>query len=293
MSTGSSISVLGLGAMGSRIAANYAAAGHGVTVWNRSVDTAERFGAEHGVSVAQTPRSAAEGADFVVSLVTDDAAACAVWLDPDRGAFAAMGPGAVGIESSTITPGTARRLAREALDADVSFVEAPVVGSRPQAEARALVYLLGGAADDIAAARPVIDVNAAHAEHLGAVGTAATMKLAVNGLFAAQVAVFAEIFGLIERSDLETEAAIDTLTGLPITSPALQRVLGLIGERRYEPNFPVRLVAKDLGYLARAAEELGASVPVLEAAGEVYRQSALGEQCDLDISGIAERYQAS
>lgn len=137
-----------------------------------------------------------------------------------------------------------------------------------------------------------IDVNAGNSVHVGSIGNAATMKLAINGLFAAQVAAFAEIAGFIERSNLDTDSAMKTLAALPITSTGLQRVLGLIDDREYEPNFPVHLVAKDLGYLAEAAREISAAIPIVDATRSIFDDGASNaEERDLDIAGIARRYQ--
>lgn len=287
----SRITVLGLGAMGARMAANFAGTGHDVTVWNRTGAVAEQLAETHGFTTAATPRAAVDRADFVVSMVSDDEAALDVWTHDEYGALTAVGPDAIAIESSTLTPATVRRLGDAASAVGVRFVEAPVVGSRPQAEAGALFFLLGGDDDAVQAVAPIIDVNAGNRKHVGALGNAATMKLAINGLFAAQVAAYAEVAGFIERSDLDTAAAFETVAALPITSPGLQRILGLIAERDYSPNFPVHLVAKDLGYLIRAAEVLGAELPIVEATGSVFTRAAAGDERDLDIAGIAHRYQ--
>lgn len=287
----SNITVLGLGAMGSRMAVNYANAGHDVTVWNRTAATAEQLATEHALTAAKTPRSAAVGADFVVSMVSNDEAASYVWLDPDNGALPAMTAGSVGIESSTLTAATASLLGDSARAAGIGFVEAPVVGSRPQAYAGALFYLLGGETAAIEAAQLIIDVNAGKSTHVGKIGNAATIKLAINGLFAAQVAVYAEIAGFIQRSDLDTAQAINTLAALPITSPGLERILGLITDRNYEPNFPIHLVAKDLGYLTTSARTAQAKTPIIDATQAVFEDGATGDEQNLDIAGIARRYQ--
>lgn len=289
----SKITVLGLGAMGSRMAINYANAGHHVTVWNRTAATAEQLATAHALTAAETPRSAAAGADHVVSMVSNDEAASYVWLDPNNGALAAMTTDAVAIESSTLTATTASMLGDTARTAGIQFVEAPVVGSRPQADAGMLFYLLGGEAEAIKAAQPVIDVNAGKSTHVGKIGNAATMKLAINGLFAAQVAAYAEIAGFIEQSDLDTAQALDTLAALPITSPGLERILGLIADRNYEPNFPIHLVAKDLGYLTTAARTAGAKTPIIDTTTTVFNDGANGNEQNLDIAGIAERYQTA
>lgn len=286
----SGIGVLGLGAMGSRLAVNYANAGHHVTVWNRTPGVADDLAAAHDAITATSIRRAVGDADVVVSMVSDDAAAIAVWLGND-GALASMRPGSIAIESSTLTPDVVRDLAEAASAVEVRFVEAPVVGSRPQADAGALFYLLGGDPDAIEGAMPIIDINAGSSTRVGDAGTAALMKLAINGVFAAQVAAFAEIVGFVERSALDTVAAIATLAELPITSPGMQRILGLIENRAFEPNFPIHLVAKDLGYLTETSHRLGADVPVIRAASTVFADGVDGGLAELDIAGIARRYE--
>lgn len=285
----SRITVLGLGAMGSRMAANYSNAGHDVTVWNRTAAIVDALADARAVTSAPSPSQAAVGADVVVSMVSDDDAAVAVWLGDD-GALAAMRHDAIAVESSTLTPATVRRLAAAAVARGVRFVEAPVVGSRPQADAGSLGYLLGGDQDAIDAVMPVIEINAGSAIRVGECGDAAIMKLAVNGLFAAQVAAYAEVVGVLERSSLDVDAVIATLSSLPITSPGLQRILGLIAEREFDPNFPIRLVAKDLGYLVDASGDLGAAVPMVEAARAAFERARDDDLGDLDIAGIACSY---
>lgn len=285
----SRITVLGLGAMGSRMAANYSNAGHDVTVWNRTAAIVDALADARAVTSATSPSQAAVGADVVVSMVSDDDAAVGVWLGDD-GALAAMRHDAIAVESSTLTPATVRRLAAAAVARGVRFVEAPVVGSRPQADAGSLGYLLGGDQDAIDAVMPVIEINAGSAIRVGECGDAAIMKLAVNGLFAAQVAAYAEVVGVLERSSLDVDAVIATLSSLPITSPGLQRILGLIADREFDPNFPIRLVAKDLGYLVDASGDLGAAVPMVEAARAAFERARDDDLGDLDIAGIASSY---
>src|SRR5919109_4498430 len=137
------IAVLGLGAMGSRMAANLVKAGYGVRVWNRTADAATPL-VEAGARQAPSPREAAAGAAFVIAMLRDDEASRKVWLDPENGAFRALDPQAVAIESSTLTLDWIRNLGQAAAEQGLSLLEAPVAGSRPQAEAGQLIYLCGG-----------------------------------------------------------------------------------------------------------------------------------------------------
>ena len=283
------ISLLGLGAMGARMAERLGAAGHTLTIWNRTPERATEVADRTGAAVATNPAAAADGADVVISMVRDDEASRDVWLGPD-GVVASLGPHSLAIESSTLS----RRFVLELADAvratGAGFVEAPVVGSRPQAEAGALFVLAGGPSDSIERARPVLEAYGAAVRHVGEVGDAAVMKLAINSLFAGQVALYAEVAGLLDRSTVPTGEALELLAELPITSPGLQRIVGLFRERRFEPNFPVALVAKDLAYAGRLGAGLDADLPVIDAVAEVFDAGAAGPQTDLDIAGIVDRY---
>src|SRR5919108_6149471 len=129
--------------MGARMAARLAQAGHPLVVWNRNRTRAEPL-ASLGASIADTPRDAAAGTDVVIAIVADDSASRAVWLG-DAGALAGARPGAVRIESSTLTPAWIRELATAAAEHGCDFLDAPVTGSRTQAEAGELLFLVGGA----------------------------------------------------------------------------------------------------------------------------------------------------
>ena len=278
--------VLGLGAMGARMARRLVDAGHDVTVWNRSRDRVDALATTIDVRSADRAVDAVAHADLVISMVRDDSASYDLWLG-DEGALDALPRGAVLVEASTLSPGAARRLGEAAAAREIEMLEAPVIGSRPQAEAGALVSLIGGLDETLERARPRLEAYSGTILPVGAIGTAALVKLAVNGLFAIQVAAYGEIIGLLEATAPDVDACT-LLAGLPITSPGLQRVLGLIERRDFAPNFPVELVAKDLAYL----ESLGATedLPLSGTAARVFADAASGPLAELDISGIASRY---
>ena len=144
---------------------------------------------------------------MVLACVRDDEAARAVWLDDERGAVQGLAAGALAIDSSTLTPDTVRELDAALREAGARFVEAPVVGSRPQAEARALVHLVGAREADFAAAQPVLARLGKAAHHLGAPGDGAVMKLAVNAYFATQAAALGELLGFAARAGVGAERA--------------------------------------------------------------------------------------
>ena len=181
------IAVLGLGAMGRRMARRLVAAHHEVVVWSRS-GTPEELRALATVRTASSPRAAASEADVVVSMVTDDDASHAVWADRETGALAGLRHDALVIESSTLTPAWVASLGAQVKAAGGRFLDAPVVGSRPQAEAGSLVHLVGGTEEDLARARPVLASWSSAVHHLGPSPSGTVAKLAVNALFGIQVA---------------------------------------------------------------------------------------------------------
>ncbi|MDJ1008957.1 MAG: NAD(P)-dependent oxidoreductase [Paracoccaceae bacterium] len=242
------LAFLGLGAMGRRMAKNLIAAGHDVTVWNRSPGAADGLGA----NTAASPAEAVGGAEMAISMVTDDDAARAVWLGAD-GALAALPPGALAIEASTVSPGWVAELAAAAGERGSRLVDAPVAGSRPQAEAGELVFLAGGAADDIARFDPVAKAMGKAVLHAGGTGRGAVLKLMVNGLLAVQTAALAELLAFGAKGGLDPETAVALLTPVPVTSPAAAFVAGQIARGAHEPLFTVDLMEKDLGYLLQGA----------------------------------------
>jgi len=275
------IAFLGLGAMGARMAARLAAAGHAVTVWNRSPEAAAPLLAA-GARQAATPAEAAAGAAIVFSMVTDDTAARGIWLGA-TGAAAALRPGAIAIESSTVTPAWVRELAGVLAPRGIGLLDAPVAGSRPQAEAGQLVFMVGGQTDALDAARPALEPLAARILHVGAVGQGAVLKLAVNALFAAQLASVAELLGYLEANGFAREAAGELLGGFPIVAPPVAGAARMMAARSTAPLFTIDLLAKDLGYLIDSGAELpgaAANRAVLARA----QQAGLGQQ---NVSGLA------
>ncbi|AYD04230.1 NAD(P)-dependent oxidoreductase [Neorhizobium sp. NCHU2750] len=240
------LAILGLGAMGVRMARRLVSAGNEVVVWNRTIPTAD---AVPGATIGSSPRSAATGADAVIAMVRDDAASRAVWLDPDHGALAGLSAHALAIESSTLTPGWARDWATEVGKIGGIAVEAPVSGSRPQADAGQLVYFLGGEAEDIAQARPLLTPLGHAFHHVGAVGAGAVIKLVTNSLLALQVGAWSELLPLMQREGLDIDGAVTALSTTSSFAPVGGYLLSLMHSANHAPQFPIELIAKDMAYV--------------------------------------------
>jgi 3-hydroxyisobutyrate dehydrogenase len=279
------VAFLGLGAMGQRMARRLANAGVELSVWNRS-GTRSFAGARH----AGKAREAVADARVVFSMVRDDAASRAVWLGAD-GALSSMRPDTVAIECSTLSPAWVTELAAAASRAGVHLLDAPVVGSRPQAESGGLVFLAGGSLEVVERARPLLNHMGNAVHHVGASPAGAYVKLLVNALFGVQVAAVAELLGFAAKAHLDMEMLMKALEGLPVLSPSAKgAVAGMLG-RRFEPMFPVDLAAKDFRYILKAAADLGSRVPTARSASEAFDEGRAQGLENENLTAIAKLYE--
>jgi 3-hydroxyisobutyrate dehydrogenase len=252
---------LGLGAMGQRMARRLRDAGHEVIVWNRTPAAAQALVAV-GARSAASPRAAADGADVVWSMVYDDPASRSVWLDPTHGAAAALSPDAIAIESSTLSPPWVAELGAAVTARGAHFIDAPVAGSRPQADAGQLIFMVGGETAVIERVRPLLAALGGAVHHVGPVGSGAWLKLTVNALFATQVAAVAEQLGLLRSAGLDVAKALEALRAMPVMSGAASGAGQLMLAGNYAPQAPVDLIAKDLRYAVESGQRAGVALPV-------------------------------
>lgn len=284
------IAFIGLGAMGSRMAAALLAAEFPLTVYNRNPERARPLEAK-GAARADSPREAASEADVVISMVTDEDASRSVWLDDRNGAIHGIRAGSVAIESSTLTPAWAKTLAEKITRRNAGFLDAPVAGTLPHAEARQLIHLVGGEASALERVRDVLSAMSTAIHHVGAVGDGMLMKLAVNAILGIQTAAIAEVLALLTRSGIDPNEALETLGALPIASPAMMRAGGLMAARNFAPNFPINLVEKDFTYLLQTTESIDMPAPLAKAVRALCacaKQAGLG---DADIAAFAQLYE--
>lgn len=284
------IAFLGLGAMGSRMAHRIVAdKSIELSVWNRSSKATEPF-ASIGVRVGETPADAVRDADVVISMVTDDAAARSVWLAPDTGALAAIKPGAIAVESSTVSPTWIDALNDAAVARGIEVIDAPVAGSRPQAEAGQLIFMVGGNAQTIDRVRDALAPMAAAVHHVGDIGKGATLKLAVNTLFAAQLQSVAELLGFLARSGVQPTRAAELLAHFPVTSAPAAGAAKLMAAQAETKLFTIDLLEKDLGYAVELANSLGTALPGATRTREVFQSAQANGWGDQNFSSIAKLF---
>ena len=280
------IAFLGLGIMGSGMARRLLVNGFPLTVFNRNADKAKPFAAE-GAIVTTSPREAAARADIIISMVADDVAARSLWLG-DNGALAAAKPGVVCIECSTVTVNWVRELAAAAIARGCGFLDAPVTGSKNQAAAGELNFLVGGDAATLEKVRPVFAAMGKAVVHIGPTGSGAMIKLINNFVCGAQVASLAEALAMIEQSGLDRAKALEVLTGGAPGSPLVKAVAARMTAPDFTPNFLLRLMAKDLGYAIHEGGKLLVELVTAKAALEDFQRAIATGHGDKDISAIVE-----
>ena len=280
------IAFLGLGLMGGGMARRLLGAGFPLAVFNRDPAKAAPLAAA-GATVAATPREAATGASLIISMVADDSAARAVWLGHD-GALAGAAPGTVCVECSTVTVGWVRALAAAAAAENCGFLDAPVTGSRTQAAAGELNFLVGGPAVTLEQARPALAVMGKSVTSLGPVGSGALLKLINNFLCGVQVASLAEAIVMIERGGLDRAKALEVLTGGAPGSPLVKAVSARMTAADFTPHFHVRLMAKDLTYASEEAAAHALTLATAAAALKLFQAATTAGHGDQDIAAIIE-----
>lgn len=281
-----SIALLGLGTMGGGMATNLLNAGYPLTVYNRTRDKAERF-AVLGARIADTPSAAAKGARIVISMLADDEASRETWTG-EQGALQAVAKGSILIESSTLSPVWVTELAELSAAVGAELVDAPVTGSRTQAEAGQLSFLAGGSDAAVAAVTPVLLAMGKEVQHLGQTGSGAKLKLINNFLCGVQAASLAEGLAWLERSGLDRDKALGILKAGAPGSPLLANLSARMTNRDYSVNFLLMLMSKDLQYAHDAAAKLGVELTTAANARLLFEKAVLMGYGEQDMSSVVE-----
>ncbi len=286
------VSFLGLGAIGTPMAAHLAKSDRSLKVWNRTASRAAAFAAEHGVTHAATPAEAARDADVVITClpVSHDVASL---LDGEDGLLAGLASGAILVDCTSGDPATSRRIAGRLAERGIRFVDAPVSGGVAGAVAGALTVMVGGEAATLEQVRPVLDRFAKKVVHCGAVGTGDAVKAVNNALLAAHLWGAAEGLVALRKAGVDPAVALDvinTSSGRSNASMNLfpERVL----TRAFPRTFRLALLDKDVGIAAEVAREQKVPAPLLQMTTELFRAAhiALGEEADhVEVVRFIER----
>jgi 3-hydroxyisobutyrate dehydrogenase len=280
------VALLGLGTMGAGMAANLLKAGFSLSVYNRTVAKARAL-TDAGARLAATPAEAAKDASVIISMLSDDIASREVWLGSD-GALEAAGKGAILIESSTVSPTWIAELAEATSQRGLDLLDAPVTGSRTQAEAGQLSFLVGGSDAALEKTAPVLKAMSKEIIHLGSVGSGAKMKLINNFLCGVQVASLAEGLTWIERSGLDREKALMVLKSGAPGSPLLGAISTRMASQNYAVNFLLTLMTKDLLYAQNEAALNNVELKTAEVARSLFEAAIAQGLGNEDMSSVIE-----
>ena len=279
------IGFIGLGIMGSRMAANLQKHGHSLVVFNRTREKAEPLLAE-GAKWAHSPAALARQVEAIFTMLAHPDAVEQAALGED-GFLRHPQPGQMWIDCSTVNPSFSKRMAAEAKSRGVGFLGAPVTGSKRQAELATLTFWVGGEKSDLETRRPLLDCMGNKIIHCGGPGTGASLKMVMNQLLGMTMASFAEGLVLGESLGLSRKILFEALLGSPAAAPFLAVKRDRIESGNYDPaDFPLRWLQKDLHLAAVSAYETGAAMPLTNAAKEVYRLAIRDGRGGEDFSAI-------
>ena len=276
------IAFLGLGIMGRPMAANLVKTGHEVLVWNRSAR-------QHieGAHTAVSPAEAATEADVVWTCVADTAAVERVMFAED-GAEQSLREGTIVVDSSTISPSATLRFAERVNARGVHWVDAPVTGSKIGAESGQLIFIVGGAPEPVEYLQPLFKAMGKLVIHIGDTGKGQSAKLCMNLMIALIYEGFAEAFTLGQKLGVDPHKFIELVQASMVRSGVVDYKAPFVLRHDYSPNFPLRLMHKDIKLMLDAAQESRVKLPGLETVEEVYDVAEEEGMSDLDYMATLE-----
>ena len=272
------VAFLGLGIMGRPMAANLVKAGHEVSTWNRSVG--KEVG---GARAAVSPAEAARGAEVVWMCVSDTAAVEQVLFGPE-GVQKGLEAGAVVVDSSTISPSATLRFAERIRGKGCDYVDAPMTGSKIGAESGQLIFIVGGAEQTVDRLKPLFAAMGKLMVRVGETGQGQSAKIAMNLMIALTYEGFAEGLTLATKLGVKAEKLLELVNASMVRSGVVEYKAPFVLKRDFSPNFPLRLMHKDIHLMLEAARETRIKLPALETVEEIYEIATDEGQADLDYA---------
>ena len=287
MSVPERVGFVGLGIMGSRMAANLCRAGHELTVWNRTVATARTWAQQHGATVAADPAAVAAASDVLITMVVDGAQVQDVLLGPG-GAVHGARAGLLCVDMSTIAPDATRRIGAALGDHGIGFVDAPVTGSSPKAQDGTLTIMAGGREEDLERARPLFDVMGRLVVHCGPLGAGQTVKVVSNAVTATNAAVLAQALLVGRRAGLDLDALVEVMGAGSAASTMVTLKAGPMLAHDYAPLFKLDHMLKDVTLALGVAAEAGAPFGYAAETHELFVAAAARGFGDADFAAVLE-----
>jgi 3-hydroxyisobutyrate dehydrogenase-like beta-hydroxyacid dehydrogenase len=263
------IGFIGMGIMGSRMAANLQKKGHELVLFNRTREKARPL-LDQGATWADTPAALARLAQVVITMLSKPDAVAEVALHGNHSFLDALAPDSLWIDCTTVNPSFSRRLAGEAAVRQVRFLDAPVAGSKGPAEAGQLIFFVGGRSPDLDSARPLFEAMGKAVFPMGGHGTGSAMKMVNNIILGQAMTAFAEALAFGEALGMSKQTMFEILATSPVTAPFLNTKRQKFENDDYSVEFPLQWMHKDLHLAAETAFETGAALPGMNAAKELY-----------------------
>ena len=281
------VAVVGTGRMGSAMARSLARSGSDLILQNRTPDRAAALASELGGRTVATPAEAAAAADVVITMLANQEAVESAWNGPD-GLLSGARSGSVLVDMSTVPPSVIESFASDAAAAGAGILDAPVSGSVPLAETGKLTIMAGGSAEDLERARPVLEQLATSIHHIGPLGTAAALKLAVNTLIFGLNQSVSEALVLAERAGISREIAYDVFAAGAAGAPYVNYKRAAFVDPEHTPvAFSLDLAAKDLRLILDLADAVGAPMPQTRVNQEIVQAATDEFGPDRDTSIVA------
>jgi 3-hydroxyisobutyrate dehydrogenase-like beta-hydroxyacid dehydrogenase len=284
------VAFLGLGIMGSRMAANLRRAGHDLRVWTRTTAKAHAWAGEHGARAAATPAEAARDAGAVVSIVVDGPQVAGVLTGPD-GAMHGAAAGTLFVDMSTIGPAAARDVHATLAGAGHRFVDAPVTGSSPKAEDGTLTIMAGGEAADVDEARPLFEAMGSLVVHAGPVGHGQLVKVINNTVAAANAAVVAQALLVGRAAGADLDALVAVMQAGSGASAMLALKAGAMRAHDYETLFKTAHMRKDVDLCLAEAAAAGVPFPAGAAVREALVAAEDAGYAEADFAALLSAYE--
>jgi 3-hydroxyisobutyrate dehydrogenase len=278
------VAFIGLGIMGRGMARNLLDSVDELRVWNRSVQPKEELG-KAGATVAASAAEAVQGADVVFTMLSQPEVVAELAWGKD-GFLAQMKAGAIWVDSSTVNPSFAMEESAQASQHGVRFVNAPVAGTKPHAEKGELTFIMGGEAETIAAVKPLLAKMSVKQVHAGPMGHGSRLKILVNGMLAQAMLMFAEALNLGESLGLDKEFLLHFLPNTPVVPAFVKMKVEAMQTGRYEAQFPLQWMHKDLHLLSQTAYEQEQPMVLANVAKEVYAQAKKQGYGEQDFAAI-------
>jgi len=272
------VAFLGLGIMGHAMASNLVKAGHEVTVWNRTPGKTVE-----GARVGSSPAEAAQGVEVVWMCVSDTSAVEGILLGP-QGVEQSLADGMTVVDSSTISPSATRRFAQRLRAKGADYVDAPVTGSKIGAENGTLIFIVGGEEAAIEKIKPLFAAMGKIFFRMGETGKGQAAKLVMNLQIALIYEGFAEALTLAAKFGIDAETLLPLINKSMVHSGVVEYKAPFVLNRDFSPNFPLRLMRKDIHLALDAAREMRVKLPGLETVEEIYDLAAEEGQADLDYA---------